>query len=296
MKSKYVMLAGFGLMLIATQTVLAEIPLPDVAVSEEGRQVVINLPQTRLFLFDKGQLIRSWPVAVGKMLTRTPTGTFEVTGMYKDPSWHVPRSIQNEMKTKGKVVQSIVPPGPDNPLGRMFIRFGEAGLGLGIHGTNAPGSVPGFRSHGCVRMKNEDVLALADEIARGTPVTVTYQTVLLDQDGNGDLWLTAYRNLYQHDDVSPRLLADTLLGWQRDNNRSLHGKRVDVALRERSGKPVCLSCRSPREAKTDTAWLAVRWLSAPLREDGPTTVAAPPAGTDSPTREPGPPRSVTSRG
>ncbi|GGY10906.1 hypothetical protein GCM10011289_12150 [Paludibacterium paludis] len=249
--------------------------MPDVTVNDAGRHVVINLPQTRLFLFDKGQLVRTFPVAVGKMLTRTPTGSFEVTGIYRDPAWHVPRSIQEEMRARGKPVQTVVPPGADNPLGRMFIRFGEPGLGLGIHGTNAPGSVPGFRSHGCVRMKNEDVLALGGIVSPGTEVTVTYQTVLLNTDGNGDLWLTVYHNLYQHDDVSMRLLADTLLAWQKDNGRTLYGKRVDDALRERSGRPVCLSCAQPRPAKTDANWAALRWLSTPSREEGPATVTAP---------------------
>jgi len=67
----------------------------------------------------------------------------------------------------------------------------------------------------------------------------------------------------------------------------VYGKRVDMALHERSGKPVCISCRAQRPARSDMAWSALRWLSSPQREDGPSTVATPPV------REPGPARGVS---
>ncbi|WP_084637387.1 L,D-transpeptidase [Paludibacterium yongneupense] len=241
-------------------------PEPDVQVVQHGLQVVINLPQTRLFLYQDGLLVKSYPVAVGKMLSRTPTGRFDVTGIYRDPTWFVPRSIQDEMRSRGKPVQTSIPPGDDNPLGRVFIRFGETSLGLGIHGTNAPGSVPGFRSHGCVRMKNDDVLELASHLGRGTAVTVAYQPILLNEDAAGQLWLTAFSNPYRHDDVAMTRLAETLLAWQREHRIAVYGRRVDEALQVRNGKPVCLSCRSP--ARDTGELIAVRWLSAPQEEGG----------------------------
>ena len=145
----------FGVLGLGAATVAgaAVIPEPDVQVSPTGLHLVLNLPQARLFQYQDGHLSKIYPVAVGKMLTQTPIGSFDITGIYKAPAWHVPRSIQEEMRRSGKEVQTVVPPGPNNPLGPVFIRFGEAKLGLGFHGTNAPGSVPGFRSHGCVRMK-----------------------------------------------------------------------------------------------------------------------------------------------
>lgn len=233
--------------------------LPDVAIAPNGMHVVINLPQTRLFLYQNGQLLQTFPVAVGKMLTKTPTGDFTVTGIYRNPAWHVPKSIQEEMKKQGKPVQTVVPPGADNPLGPVFIRFGEATLGLGIHGTNAPASVPGFRSHGCVRMKNEDVSQLADILGRGAEVTVTYQTLLLNEDEAGQLWLTAYRDLYRHKDPSLPRLADTLLAWQAERGVAVHGNRVDQALKDRQGRPVCLSCTDARP-QVRGQLSAVRWI------------------------------------
>lgn len=261
---------GWVLLCLAC-TARADLPEPDVQVATQGLQVVINLPQTRLFLYEDGVLVKSWPVAVGKMLTRTPTGSFEIGSIVRDPSWHVPRSIQEEMRSQGKPVLTVVPPGDDNPLGKVFIRFGDPGLGLGIHGTNVPSSVPGFRSHGCVRMRNEDALELAGMLARGVTVTVTYQSILLSEDADGQLWMTAYRNLYQHDDVSMPLLADTLLAWQRVHGKVLFGRRVDAALQQRRGQPVCLSCRSEVQ-KVRPALSALHWLSQPLRDETPAEV------------------------
>jgi hypothetical protein len=253
--------------LLMAQCAWGQTPQPDVRVAQQGLQVVINLPQTRLFLYEDGLLVKSYPVAVGKMLSRTPTGRFDVTGIYRDPTWFVPRSIQEEMRAHGKPVLTSIPPGDDNPLGRVFIRFGETALGLGIHGTNAPGSVPGFRSHGCVRMKNEDVLELATRLARGTAVTVAYQPVLLNEDAAGQLWLTAYHDPYRHDDVDLPHLADTLLAWQREHRIAVFGRRVDEALQARTGKPVCLTCRAP--ARDNGELMTVRWLSTPADGGGP---------------------------
>jgi lipoprotein-anchoring transpeptidase ErfK/SrfK len=42
-----------------------------------------------------------------------------------------------------------------------------------IHGTNNPGSIGGFVSHGCIRMYNQDVTDLYDRVGIGTPVIVT---------------------------------------------------------------------------------------------------------------------------
>ncbi|MCP9758753.1 L,D-transpeptidase [Aquitalea sp. S1-19] len=253
-------LSAFFLLLSLSATAAA-IPQPDVAIQPSGTHVVINLPQTRLFLFQDGELKDSFPVAVGKMLTRTPVGEYAVTGIYRNPSWHVPRSIQEEMRKKGKPVETVVPPGPDNPLGPVFIRFGEAKLGLGIHGTNAPSSVPGFRSHGCVRMKSEQALQLSNIVPKGAAVSVTYQTVLLSQDQAGELWLTAFRDRYQNKNVAMPQLADALLRWQDENQTPVFGKRVNQALNERKGKPLCLTCKKPAEARISGTLSAIPWLS-----------------------------------
>ncbi|WP_293763158.1 L,D-transpeptidase [uncultured Aquitalea sp.] len=277
-----------ALIVVCSASLHAEVmPEPDIQLSQTGQHLVVNLPQARLFFYQDGKLAKIYPVAVGKMLTQTPTGSYAITGVYRDPSWHVPKSIQDEMKNQGKPVLTVVPPGPDNPLGPVFIRFGEAKLGLGFHGTNAPSSVPGFRSHGCIRMKNPDASALAGVVEKGAAVTIAYQTVLLNEDASGDLWLTAYKNHYKQDDPSFPHLAESLLEWQKTRGQVVEGKRVDAALKARSGKPVCLTCRQAG-GKADGALAVVRWLSLPPKGGEPVVPASAPTLAPAPAPQPAP--------
>ena len=231
-----------ALLCLGVPRVWAETAVPDHAVSSRGVHVVINLPQTRLFVYDDGQLVKSYPVAVGKALTQTPEGEYDVTGISRNPAWHVPRSIQQEMARAGKTVQTVVPPGPQNPLGKVFIRFGEPGLGLGMHGTNAPGSVPGFRSHGCVRLRNEDALDLASRVRYGVPVSVIYQSVLLNQDARGDVWMTVFADRYGKTTANAAQIRTAAEKWS-SGGREIRQQRIVETLQARTGKPVCLSCR-----------------------------------------------------
>lgn len=237
-------------------------PQPDYPVAQTGQHVIINLPQTRLFYYENGKLVKSYPVAVGKAWTRTPVGEYDVRGAYHNPTWNVPLSIQAEMQRAGKAVVKSIPPGPSNPLGPVFIRMGDPKLGLGIHGTNAPSSVPGIRSHGCVRMKSPDALTMAKVLQAGTPISVVYQTVLLDQDNSGQLWLTAFKDAYKRKDLDNRMLADALLNWQNASGKAIDGRRVNSALKTRNGKPVCLTC-STNNTKISGQLNSVRWLPEP---------------------------------
>lgn len=115
-------------------------PVPDVAPVAKGQQVVINIPQQRLFLYEDGILQKVYPVAVGKAMTQTNLGQHKIGAKAFNPTWHIPLSIQKELNNGVKTIQ----PGPKNPLGPVFVRLGDPKLGLGIHGTNAPTSVPGF--------------------------------------------------------------------------------------------------------------------------------------------------------
>ena len=43
---------------------------------------------------------------------------------------------------------------------------------VGIHGTNQPEILPGQVSHGCIRLRNQDILRLARVMPVGTPLTI----------------------------------------------------------------------------------------------------------------------------
>ncbi len=162
--------------------------------------VLINLPQRMLFLRRDGRLEAAWPVAVGRADWPTPLGRFRVTQMRRDPVWHVPASIQEEMRREGKPVLHEVPSGPDNPLGHAWI--GLDAVGYGIHGTNAPASIHSFRTHGCVRLDDDHATQLFQAVHPGVPVHIVYRTWLLAELPDGQLWLQANPDPYHRS--SPR--------------------------------------------------------------------------------------------
>ncbi len=156
--------------------------------------VLINLPQRMLFIFRDGHLAGAHPVGLGKPTWPTPGGTFQITELRRDPTWNVPRSIQEEMRREGKAVQTHVAPGPDNPLGKEWIGLSIAGYG--IHGTNAPPSVYHFQSHGCIRLHPDDAEQLFAQVNIGMRGQIVYQPVLLAELPDQSIELEVNPDIY----------------------------------------------------------------------------------------------------
>jgi L,D-transpeptidase ErfK/SrfK len=138
--------------------------------------LVINPPQRMLFVVEQGIVFVSWPVAAGRPDWPTPTGSFVVVTREVDPTWDVPSSIQQEMTRQGKPVRKRVAPGPENPLGDRWLGLGPTGIG--VHGTNVPGSIYRLGTHGCIRLHPEDMRVLFDRAPLGTPVSIVYEPIL----------------------------------------------------------------------------------------------------------------------
>lgn len=123
--------------------------------------LVIKLSDRRVYLYRGDKLTASYPVAIGKAGWETPVGSYKVMEMQRDPTWQHPWT--------GK----LVPPGAKNPLGARWIGFWTDGKNfIGFHGTPQEKLVGQAVSHGCVRMRNQDILALYAQVGVGTPVTV----------------------------------------------------------------------------------------------------------------------------
>lgn len=113
-------------------------------------RIVVSLSQRRLYLFEGNRLIRSYPVGIGQIATRTPTGTYTIINKVPYPySW---------------------PGGPLSAYGTMWM--GLSRPGYGIHGTNRPDSIGRMVSRGCIRMYNQDVEDLARRVSIGTQVVI----------------------------------------------------------------------------------------------------------------------------
>lgn len=229
--------------------------VPDISPVADGYYVLINIPQQRLFLFNNGALEKVYPVAVGKAMTQTNLGEHKIGTKTFDPTWHIPKSIQAEMKNP----QSKIPPGPDNPLGPVFVRLGNPKLGLGIHGTNAPDSVPGVRSHGCVRMKSEQAIDFANTITTGSEALVAYEMASLNVDGKNQLWLAAYKDPYKKNNLNTDALKQSIKTWATENKVNISDSLINQTLKAKQGTPVCLSCKGKGKFTIQGNLMSLAW-------------------------------------
>ncbi|GAB4385920.1 MAG: hypothetical protein Kow00121_51500 [Elainellaceae cyanobacterium] len=133
--------------------------LPDP--NEKMIRLVIKLGDRRVYVYEREQLLHSYPIAIGRQGWETPTGRFQVIQMLQDPVWEHPFTGE------------LVPPGPNNPLGSRWIGFWSDGTNyIGFHGTPNAETVGQAASHGCIRMYDHDVVALFNVVQVGTPVDV----------------------------------------------------------------------------------------------------------------------------
>ena len=129
--------------------------------------IVIKTNERRLYyVLGGGQAIR-YPVGVGRR-GMAWTGSAFIDGKYIKPGWSAPESIRKDYAR----LPAVVPGGsPSNPMGAAAMTLSGGGE-YAIHGTNNPGSVGGFVSHGCIRMYNADIMDLYNRASYGTPVVV----------------------------------------------------------------------------------------------------------------------------
>ena len=112
-------------------------------------------------------LLDFYPATVGSEEKPSPTGTLKVTTIDRNPTYHYNPAYH--FKGVHAKAPFIIRPGPNNPVGTVWISLSAEGYG--IHGTPDPGKVSKAASHGCVRLTNWDAQQLAMEVRKGTPVT-----------------------------------------------------------------------------------------------------------------------------
>ena len=129
--------------------------------------VVIKTGQRRLYFMLTDNTAMQYPVGVGRR-GMAWSGTAYIDGKYLKPAWSPPDTIKRENPR----IPNVIPSGsPSNPMGTAALTL-SGGNQYAIHGTNAPSSVGGFVSHGCIRMYNSDILDLYGRVGLLTKVVV----------------------------------------------------------------------------------------------------------------------------
>lgn len=163
-----VLTASIGLAALDVYAAVAQAAVSEgsslVSVASEPTLVLnleLRLSDRTLVVYQGDMLVANYDVAVGREGWNTPTGEFSVFQKQIDPYWEHP------------FTGAVVPPGPDNPLGSRWIGFWSDGQNsIGFHGTPDESVIGDAVSHGCVRMRNEDVVALYEKVSMNTTVRV----------------------------------------------------------------------------------------------------------------------------
>jgi L,D-transpeptidase catalytic domain len=147
-----VLLSTGGCASAAAQTTAQTAPQPRFA---EPLHLVVNIPAFRLDVYENGQLKTSYPVTVGQPREPTPRGHYDLKKVVWNPWWHPPYNRRPKDKA--------TPPGPRNPMGKVRLYFADLYY---LHGTPKEHEIGTPASRGCVRLRNEDAIALAQLVHR----------------------------------------------------------------------------------------------------------------------------------
>ena len=150
----------------------AEPPSQPAKKTPAGTSILIKKSEFRLYLLADGDVVNSWPIALGKNAgqkrvsgdMKTPNGSFPIDEVLDSSYW-----THDFHDGKGEI---------EGAYGPYFISLDTSALsggawdGIGIHGTHDPASIGTRASEGCIRMHNSDLLALKKQISVGTQVTI----------------------------------------------------------------------------------------------------------------------------
>lgn len=208
--------------LLPTQFVLPDVP-------REG--IVLNLASKRLFYFPQvaeGQaaVVMTFPIGVGRVGWETPLGMTTVTAKAKDPHWYVPLSVRQEHAELGDPLPSVIPPGPENPLGHRVLKLDMPGYL--IHGTNQPYGVGMRVSHGCVRLYPENIEYLYELVDIGETVTIINEPFLMGQL-DGETYFESHTPLEDDTVAADERLQLLLEKWNGETEFGLSERELQHA-------------------------------------------------------------------
>jgi L,D-transpeptidase ErfK/SrfK len=206
------------------------IPTRWIVPDSRGRQIIVNTGEMRLYYFRTPTQVYTFPIGMGVLDFRTPSGTFRVINKKVNPAWHIPKSLQ------AKYGMAVMPPGEDNPLGefKLTLSWGD----YGIHGTAMPLGVGRLVSHGCTRMYPEHIKKLFPMVPVGASVEYIYEPAKIGfRDGR--VFLSVHEDIYFN--IRSMLLHVLSMLEQRGLSDQVNMTKVMQTVEEQNGAVVDIS-------------------------------------------------------
>ncbi|WP_437891289.1 L,D-transpeptidase LdtC [Phytobacter sp. V91] len=219
------------------------IPLQTLLPDAPRQGIVINLAELRLYYYPPGKNeVTVYPIGIGQLDsdTLTPTMVTTVSDKRANPTWTPTANIRARYKAQGIDLPAVLPAGPDNPMGHHAIRLAAYGGVYLIHGTNADFGIGMRVSSGCIRLRDNDILALFNVVTPGTKVNIINTPIKSSVEPNGTRLVEVHQPLSKSIDDDPQLLPIALnAAMQAFRNAPQSEAEVfDHAIEVRSGMPV----------------------------------------------------------
>ena len=206
--------------------------------------IVVNVAEMRLYYHPNGSnTVEIFPIGIGQAGRETPRNwVTRVERKQEAPSWTPTANTRREYASRGESLPAFVPAGPDNPMGLYAIYIGKL---YAIHGTNANFGIGLRVSQGCIRLRNDDIEHLFQNVPVGTRVQIIDQPVKTTTEPDGSRWIEVHEPLsrnraeYESDRKVPLPITPVMRSFM--SAEGVDTNRVSEALERRSGMPVNIS-------------------------------------------------------
>jgi L,D-transpeptidase ErfK/SrfK len=215
-----------------TLTIPQQLILPDTV--REG--IIVNAAEMRLYYYPPGgNTVEVLPIGIGQAGRETPRNwVTAVERKQEGPTWSPTPNTRRAYAAEGKTLPAFVPAGPDNPMGLYAIYIGRL---YAIHGTNSNFGIGLRVSQGCIRLRNNDIKYLFDNVPVGTRVQLIDRPVKVTTEPDGSRWVEVHEPLSRNraEFESTRKVPLPISAAQRTQ---LINEGAGAEMERRSGMPV----------------------------------------------------------
>lgn len=225
--------------------------LPDTP--HEG--IVINCAEMRLYYYPKRKnIIIVLPIGIGQLGKNSPTNwVTSIQHKKKDPTWTPTKAMHTEYEARGEKLPAVFPAGPENPMGSYALYVGQR---YAIHGTNTNFGIGLRVSHGCIRLRADDIKYLFDHVPVGTRVQFINEPVKATIEPDGTRYLEVHSPLSTTDKqfkYNEPITIDLPINVNHVlMDPSVNQSTIDQTLQRRSGIPVNITAQRKNSKTTST--------------------------------------------